>query len=161
MMGQVVFPVPVAARHDQPERDVRRTPGPFVLVVDDEPAMRLLHTVNLEAAGIMVVAAADGLAAVGLARSERPDLAIVDVSLPGMDGFQFAEELQRDAVTSEIALLFVSGATGAANEARAHGLGAVGYVTKPFDPVALTALVLDALAEQGERVASRRGAWAA
>lgn len=142
-MGQVVSPGLAVDKHGRH----------LVLVVDDEPAMRLLHTIGLEAAGIAVVAAADGLAAVRLARSERPDLAIVDVSLSGMGGFELAEELQRDPRTCEIALLFVSGATGTANEDRAHDLGAVGYVNKPFDPVALVALVSDALARRGEHAA--------
>jgi CheY-like chemotaxis protein len=132
-----------------------------VLVVDDEPAMRLLHTINLEAAGIVVLSAADGPAAVSLARSEQPDLAIVDVSLPGMDGFKVAEELRRDPRTSEIRVLFVSGATGVANEARAAALGAVGYVNKPFDPDDLLGLVLGTLAVEPEHVARRLNACAA
>jgi CheY-like chemotaxis protein len=145
-MGQVALPVPIVDRLDDPERNGRRATTGVVLVIDDELAMRLLHTINLEAAGIVVLSAADGPAAVTVARSEQPDLAIIDVSLPGMDGFKVAEELRGDPRTSEIKLLFVSGATGAVNEARALALGAVGYVNKPFDPGALVGLVLDALA---------------
>lgn len=152
-MGQVRLPARVVDRHDRPEREGQGTSAPLVLVADDEPAMRLLHTVNLEAAGIVVLAAADGPAAVSLARSRRPDLAIIDVSLPGMGGFEVAEQLRGDPRTAEVRLLFVSGATGAANEARASGLGAVGYVDKPFDPATLTGLVLDALADQRHQAA--------
>jgi CheY-like chemotaxis protein len=160
-MGQVVSPVPIVDPLDDPERDGQRTTTAVVLVIDDEPAMRLLHASNLEAAGILVLTAADGPAAVRLARSEQPDLAIVDVSLPGMDGFKVAEELSADSRTCEIRLLFVSGVTGAENEARAAALGAVGYVNKPFDPDALVGLVLKALMVEPEHVARPLNACAA
>lgn len=66
-MGQVLGPVPVADSREQAGQDGRRASGPLVLVVDDDSAMRLLHAINLEAAGFVVAAAADGLAGVRLA----------------------------------------------------------------------------------------------
>ena len=112
-----------------------------VLVVDDDPAMRLLCAVNLSAAGMRVLEAADGLEGLEQARCEKPDLVVTDVKMPVLDGFQLAARLRRDGRTRYIPLIFLTGEVGRANVERARGLGALAYVTKPFDPLALAALV--------------------
>lgn len=123
--------------------------APSVLVVDDDPVMRLLCSINLQREGMRVLEAADGRLALARARVERPDLVLTDVSMPGLDGFGLAEALRRDERTREIPLIFLSGETPGANEARAHELGAVAYLTKPFDPPALASLVAEVLARRG------------
>jgi CheY-like chemotaxis protein len=117
-----------------------------VLIVDDDPATRLLCSVNLQREGLDVLEAADGLRGLARARFERPDLVLTDVTMPGLDGFELAAALSRHERTSQIPLIFLSGETTAAHEARAHELGALAYVTKPFDPAALATLVLGVLA---------------
>ena len=77
--------------HDQP---------PLVLVVDDDPAIRLLCAVNLRLQGLIVLEASDGPSALAQARSNLPDLVVTDITMPGLDGFQLAEELQRDERTA-------------------------------------------------------------
>jgi CheY-like chemotaxis protein len=120
--------------------------APRVLVVDDDPAIRTLCSVNLQAEGLHVLEATDGRRALARARREKPDLVLTDVKMPGLDGFQLAEALRRDKHTSQIPFIFLSGETTAASEARAYELGALAYVTKPFDPLALASLVAGVLA---------------
>lgn len=124
---------------------------PRVLIVDDDPAMRMLCSINLQIEGLVVLEAADGRRGLEQARSERPDLVLTDVMMPGLDGFQLAEALRRADRICQTPLIFLSGETTAANEARAHELGALAYLTKPFDPPALASLVAGVLARSGTR----------
>ena len=120
--------------------------GARVLIVDDDPAMRLLCSINLQLEGHVVSEATDGRHGLAQARSERPDLVLTDVRMPMLDGFELAEALRRDERTRAIPLIFISGETTVANRARAHKLGALAYLTKPFDPLKLGSIVADALA---------------
>jgi len=126
-----------------------------ILVVDDDPAMRLLCAVNLQLEGLVVLEAADGRNGLVRARTERPDLILTDVSMPVLGGFELAEALRRDRRTRGIPLVFLSAESTAANRARAEKLGALGYVAKPFDPLALGVVVKDALALARDRRRTR------
>src|SRR5438105_5045010 len=129
-----------------------------VLVIDDEPPIRLLCRVNLEAEGMQVLEAPDGLEGVELARSEIPDVILLDVMMPGLDGWRVAEELLDDERTSEIPIIFLTARAELRDRARGLDLGGVDYVTKPFNPVDLAPLVRDLLdrVERGERDELRR-----
>jgi chemosensory pili system protein ChpA (sensor histidine kinase/response regulator) len=116
-----------------------------VLVVDDDDAVRTLCSVNLELKGLSVLEAADGLDALALVRGELPDLVITDVSMPRLDGFELAAALRADERTSGIPLVFLSGETTLAHRTRADALGALAYLTKPFDPYAVATFVADTL----------------
>ena len=116
------------------------------MIVDDDPAVRLLCAVNLTAEGLHVLEAEDGLDALEQARCERPDLVLTDVKMPGLDGFQLAERLRGDERTRRIPLIFLSGEVAQANAERARALGALAYLTKPFDPGALASFVARELA---------------
>lgn len=122
-----------------------------VLIVDDEPGVRLVCAVNLEAEGLGVLEATDGLDGFEQARSELPDLVLTDVKMPGIDGFQLAERLRRDERTRSIPLIFLSGEVEQESVERARSLGALAYLTKPFDPRELASLVVR------ELVATRAG----
>jgi DNA-binding response OmpR family regulator len=129
-----------------------------VLVVDDEAPIRLLCRVNLEAEGMEVLEAADGVSGVDAARSERPDVILLDVMMPGMDGWQVAEQLVEDEKTNQIPLVFLTARAELRDRARGLELGGVDYITKPFNPVEL-ASVVDGLLERvrrGERDDLRR-----
>jgi CheY-like chemotaxis protein len=121
-----------------------------VLVVDDDAAIRMVWALNLELAGFEVLEAEDGLLGLERAREDRPDLVLLDVRMPGLDGFELAQQLRRDDLTRGIPLLFLSGESAPAGKARALALGALNYLTKPFDPVALASLVARALAKPAE-----------
>lgn len=116
-----------------------------VLIVDDDAATRELCKFNLMLAGMHVLEAADGNDGLARARFESPDLVLTDVDMPGLNGFELAEALRLHERTRTIPLIFLSGESAPADEARAVGLGALAYVTKPFDPTALAELVARAL----------------
>lgn len=116
---------------------------------------------NLQSAGFDTLEAADGAAALALARAERPDLILLDIMLPEVDGWRVAEELAQKPETQDIPILFLSARSDRADESRGHALGGVGYITKPFDPIQLSETVTRALerSRRGEREQMRRE-WA-
>jgi DNA-binding response OmpR family regulator len=129
-----------------------------VLVIDDERSIRLLCRINLAASGMEVLEAADGSTGIELARSERPDLVLLDVMMPGLDGWEVARRLAADPATSEIPIVFLTARAGATDRHLGGRLGGVGYVVKPFDPIEIGNVVEDVLTrlERGEREALRR-----
>ncbi|HEX3806910.1 MAG TPA: response regulator [Gaiellaceae bacterium] len=129
-----------------------------VLVIDDEEPIRLLCRVNLEAEKMEVLEAADGPSGLEKARAERPDVVLLDVMMPGLDGWRVAEELLDDPRTETIPIVFLTARAELRDRARGIDLGGVDYVTKPFNPVELAPLVRDLLARvaRGERDALRR-----
>jgi DNA-binding response OmpR family regulator len=124
-----------------------------VLVIDDEAPIRLLCRVNLEAEGMSVLEAADGPSGLGEAREQIPDVVLLDVMMPGLDGWQVAEQLLEDDRTSEIPIIFLTARAEFRDRARGLDIGGVDYVTKPFNPLELAPLVRELLAriERGER----------
>ena len=129
-----------------------------VLVIDDEAPIRLLCRVNLEAEGMDVLEAADGPSGLEKARAEAPDVVLLDVMMPGLDGWRVAEELLDDPRTESIPIVFLTARAELRDRARGIDLGGVDYVTKPFNPVELAPLVRELLArvERGERDDLRR-----
>ena len=112
-----------------------------VLVIDDEAPIRLLCRVNLEAEGMEVLEAADGPSGLEQAREQAPDVILLDVMMPGLDGWRVAEELLEDERTSEIPIIFLTARAEFRDRARGLDIGGVDYVTKPFNPVDLAPLV--------------------
>jgi DNA-binding response OmpR family regulator len=132
--------------------------GTRVLVIDDEAPIRLLCRVNLEAEGMEVLEAADGPSGLDMARLEAPDVILLDVMMPGLDGWRVAEELLDDERTSSIPIVFLTARAELRDRARGIDLGGVDYVTKPFNPVELAPLVRELLTRvnRGERDDVRR-----
>jgi DNA-binding response OmpR family regulator len=129
-----------------------------VLVIDDEAPIRLLCRVNLEAEGMPVLEAGDGPSGLEAARAEQPDVILLDVMMPGLDGWGVAEALLEDERTAEIPIIFLTARAEFRDRARGLDIGGVDYITKPFNPVELAPLVrglLDRL-ERGERDDLRR-----
>jgi DNA-binding response OmpR family regulator len=124
-----------------------------VLVIDDEAPIRLLCRVNLEAEGINVLEAADGTTGLELARDEQPDVVLLDVMMPGLDGWSVAEELLEDELTQGIPIIFLTARAEFRDRARGLDIGGVDYVTKPFNPLELAPLVRELLdrIDRGER----------
>jgi DNA-binding response OmpR family regulator len=129
-----------------------------VLVVDDEAPIRLLCRVNLEAEKMEVLEAGDGPSGLEAARRERPDVILLDVMMPGLDGWRVAEELLDDPATQSIPIVFLTARAELRDRARGLDLGGLDYVTKPFNPVELAPMIRDLLArvEGGEREELRR-----
>ena len=129
-----------------------------VLVIDDEAPIRLLCRVNLEAEGMPVLEAGDGPSGLEAARDGSPDVILLDVMMPGLDGWGVAEALLEDDRTADIPIIFLTARAEFRDRARGLDIGGIDYITKPFNPVELAPLVrglLDRL-ERGERDELRR-----
>jgi DNA-binding response OmpR family regulator len=129
-----------------------------VLVIDDEAPIRLLCRVNLEAEGMSVLEAGDGPSGLAKASSEQPDVILLDVMMPGLDGWGVAEALLEDERTVGIPIIFLTARAEFRDRARGLDIGGVDYITKPFNPVELAPLVRALLErlERGERDELRR-----
>jgi two-component system, OmpR family, alkaline phosphatase synthesis response regulator PhoP len=129
-----------------------------VLHIDDEPPILLLSRVNLEAEGMEVIEATDPRAGIELAKREQPDLILLNVNLPWLTGWEVAEELRKDQETREIPIVFLTGRSRLEDLARGFDVGAVDYITKPFNPLELAPRVRELLGrlERGERDELRR-----
>ncbi|HEY2325945.1 MAG TPA: response regulator [Gaiellaceae bacterium] len=124
-----------------------------VLVIDDEAPIRLLCRVNLEAEGMTVIEASDGPSGLDTARRELPDVVLLDVMMPGLDGWQVAAELLDGDNTADIPIVFLTARAELRDRVRGIDLGGVEYLTKPFNPVELAPLVRELVdrVEAGER----------
>src|SRR5438093_5293135 len=123
-----------------------RDPG-GILVVEDEPYLRGLLRLALERAGFRVRDVADGEAALEAVARQRPDLILLDIDLPGIDGFAVCQRLKADPSTKGIRILMLTAMSEDADRQRGLQVGADGYVAKPFAPFALLARIRAALAE--------------
>jgi len=124
-----------------------------VLIIDDEAPIRLLCRVNLEAEGMEVVEAPDGPTGLEVVESERPDAILLDVMMPGLDGWSVAERLLDKEDTSEIPIVFLTARADLRDRVRGMDLGGLDYITKPFNPVDLASLIEEVVSAvaRGER----------
>ena len=116
-----------------------------VLVVDDEVFVRKMIEVRLKAAGVAVIEAENGLEALEKASAERPDLIIMDVMMPKMDGFQACEAIRSDPDISNTPILMLTARGQMVDVEKAMALGIIEYVTKPFSPKGLAEKVMEIL----------------
>jgi len=112
-----------------------------VLVVDDDPDVARFVEVNLRSAGYSVTVASDGQEAIERAIEIRPDLVLLDVMMPKLDGFEVAQRLRRDQRTSSCSIIMLTAKALSADKVLGLSSGADDYIIKPFDPVELLARV--------------------
>jgi DNA-binding response OmpR family regulator len=112
-------------------------PEPTVLVVDDDPVIQKLLQVNFEMEGYSVITASDGAEGLARARGELPDIVILDVMMPKMNGLEVADALKSDAKTARIPIILLSAKAQEVDVQAGRGTGADDYITKPFDPLEL------------------------
>jgi CheY-like chemotaxis protein len=124
-----------------------------VLIVDDESSIRLIYSINFAASSWQCTEAVDGMDALERVAVERPDVILLDVMMPRADGWTVAERLAEDEATRDIPIVFLTARAELRDREQAHKLGAVGYLTKPLDPVELPAAVDEILRrlDRGER----------
>jgi len=109
-----------------------------VLLVDDQEDIRKIGRLSLESVGkLQTLVAASAAEALQLARSERPDLILMDVMMPGMDGLAALAELRRIPELSAIPVMFMTAKVQGSEVERYLRAGAVGVINKPFDPMTL------------------------
>lgn len=121
-----------------------------ILAVDDEPHILKLVSFSLKSGGFDVLEATDGLSAVEIALREQPDLILLDVMMPALDGYEACRRLKACDATSAIPVLMLSAKTQKAEQAVGIDAGAIGYINKPFTPKDLVAQVRTALGEAGQ-----------
>ncbi|HPZ43843.1 MAG TPA: response regulator transcription factor [Bacillota bacterium] len=114
---------------------------PRILVVDDEKNILELVRFNLEREGYEVLTCLDGARALELARSEKPDLIVLDVMLPEISGLEVCRELHQDPATRKIPIIMLSARADELDRVLGLEMGADDYVTKPFSPRELVARV--------------------
>ncbi|MEW6182646.1 MAG: response regulator transcription factor [Bacillota bacterium] len=113
----------------------------LILAVDDEEHIRRLLRFTLEREGFTVVTTGDGASALELARTRNPDLIVLDVMLPGMDGLSFCQALRADKRLRDLPVIMLSARGGETDKVLGLETGADDYVTKPFSPRELVARV--------------------
>jgi signal transduction histidine kinase/DNA-binding response OmpR family regulator len=126
--------------------------SPRIMVVDDDAAVRTISKEVLEVGGYQVNEAASGEAALIEARRFRPDLFVLDVMMPHLDGFALAEALRADPVMGMTPIIFLSARADTADKVRAFRAGAEDYIVKPFDAAELLARVGKALSRQAKQL---------
>ena len=127
-----------------------------ILVAEDDADVRHLLTHTLVEAGYEVAAARDGETALQMALASRPDVVVLDLMLPGMDGFQVLAEILACGLTERIKVLVLTARGAEQDWQRAFELGAMRYVTKPFDPNELTDTVAELLRRPVTELAAQR-----
>jgi CheY-like chemotaxis protein len=115
--------------------------APRVLVTDDDAITRMLVKVLLERERFEVLEATNGLEAVEIATRERPDLLLIDLNMPEMDGFEAIARLRKDFTLTTLPIVVLTAEDGPGIEARVLGLGADDYILKPFEPDTLLSRV--------------------
>lgn len=126
--------------------------------MDDEPDVRTLCKINLEYEGYEVIEASDGLSALDLIEKEHPDLVILDIMMPEMDGWQVLEKLKSEEGTASIPVVLLTAKADEASQLRGWERGAADYLTKPFSPMALSRYVERVLSGKNSEDEARRRA---
>lgn len=118
-----------------------------ILAVDDEPHILKLVSFSLKSGGFEVIEAADGLSAIEMARAEQPDLILMDVMMPVLDGFEACRRIKADPATEGIPVVMLTAKTQVAEQKLGLECGALDYICKPFTPKDLVAQVQAFLGE--------------
>lgn len=118
---------------------------PLILIADDDPDILALVSFRLERAGYEVVQARNGEEAVQVALARRPDLAVIDVMMPRIDGYEATRQLRQQEETSRMPIILLTARVQEEDIARGFDAGADDYVRKPFSPQELGSRVQAAL----------------
>jgi two-component system alkaline phosphatase synthesis response regulator PhoP len=127
-----------------------------ILVVDDQPDIRLMCRVNLALEGYHVVEAVDGETGLAAVTAEQPDLVLLDVMMPGVDGWQVLETMKASESTHDIPVVLLTARVQREDEIRGWRSGAADYLSKPFNPSTLTEVVRRTLMRDNDEDRRRR-----
>ena len=122
-------------------------PQPVVLAADDDEDILELVRLRLSRSGYETVLARNGAEALEAARQRKPDVALLDVSMPAMTGYEVTAALKRDPITKDIPVILLTARAQTADVAKGFEAGADDYITKPFSPQALQIRVAAALGD--------------
>ena len=113
------------------------TKGKTILVVDDSPTVRKLISGKLEKCGHEVICSSDGVEAMEALETVKPDLILLDITMPRMDGYQVCKLIRANGVLKDVPVVMISGKDGFFDKVRGRMAGTSGYITKPFGPETL------------------------
>jgi DNA-binding response OmpR family regulator len=116
-----------------------------ILLADDEANLRILVRTTLDDPDYCILEAADGTAALDLARQQRPDLLVLDWMMPGINGIDVAQRLRQDPATAHIPIIMLTARGQETDKAQGGSLGTYAYLVKPFSPLELLQKVREAL----------------
>ena len=122
--------------------------GKTILVVDDSPTVRKLISGKLEKAGHSVVCAVDGVDALAKLEEQLPDLVLLDITMPRMDGYEVCKQIRSDPAARDLPVVMISGKDGFFDKVRGRMAGTSGYITKPFGPETLMKAIETYLADE-------------
>ena len=122
-----------------------------ILAVDDEPHILKLVAFSLRSGGFEVIEASDGLSAIEVAKAEQPDLILMDVMMPALDGYEACRRIKGDESTGHIPVIMLTAKTQVAEQKAGLECGAADYICKPFTPKDLVAQVERFFGEQTDR----------
>jgi DNA-binding response OmpR family regulator len=128
---------------------------PLILIADDDEDILELVRLRLGRSNYATVLARNGLEALEAARARKPDLALLDVSMAGMDGYETAAALKADPATKDIPVILLTARAQTGDVAKGFEAGADDYITKPFSPQELDARVGALLEDQGGQASSQ------
>ncbi len=138
LAGQVnALAIRLAEMRRQVENNEARPFGKTILVVDDSPTVRKLIAGKLEKSGHTVQCAVDGVEAIEMLHGSLPDLVLLDITMPRMDGYDVCKEIRQNPAAANLPVVMISGKDGFFDKVRGRMAGATGYVTKPFGPETL------------------------
>ena len=112
-----------------------------LLIADDEPSLRLLVAATLASEDYEIIEAGDGAEALALAKAERPNLALLDVQMPIMDGLEVCRQIKSDPDLSATAVVMLTSAAQPSEREAGFAAGANEYLTKPFSPIQLLKVI--------------------
>jgi len=121
----------------------------LILIVEDQEDLRGVLRDLLSGSGYAVVEAADGQDGVAKAKSERPDLILMDIQLPVIDGYEATRQIKVDPILAKTPIIAVSSFAMKGDEEKARAAGCDHYVTKPYSPLQLLRTIRSVLGEQG------------
>jgi DNA-binding response OmpR family regulator len=127
------------------------TKKPVILIADDDPEILTMLGIRLSKKGYQVLEAVDGNQTVNLARKHHPDLVLLDVMMPGKNGWEVAKELRADPQFSNVGIVMLTAIGEKVNEMTSPLYGADAYVDKPFDFSDLEKKIKDVLSERAKR----------
>ncbi|MBU4366082.1 MAG: response regulator [Verrucomicrobia bacterium] len=120
-----------------------------IFIIEDESDLVQALVMRLKAEGYQTAWVTDGISALERAREEKPDMILLDICLPGRNGFEVFQQLRQDPVTERIPIVFLTARSTVEDRQKARHLGAAGYVVKPFQWTHLIKLVHEILAAFG------------
>lgn len=121
-----------------------------ILLAEDEEDIQRLASLSLRKGGAhQVVLASDGEECLAVARAEHPDVILLDVMMPKLDGFAVCQQLKAEAATKDIPVIFLTASAQESQTQKGLAMGAIGYLHKPFDPLTLAEQILKLLKPPG------------